>query len=277
MTDSGQGMANGHRRRPAADVTLRTSWLARTDEAGRHEPVRRRTPAVDDVISALIGPDRSLDALENALRALAWERAWDRLGLDAALEDLDALWAVLESGGLAPVSRRQARAWLVDGWVDALAAERGAPCLDPLSGLHTASYLVARIHELDRLVDDEAVPLVLLALRWPEPSSPWARIALILAVARTVRAQVRPDATLGQDGAGTVLALVPDDALARLERAALARSCDQAPLADAGILTDLVPVPERRELVPGVVRRLRLSAPPAERPNRPTRDDRSGS
>ena len=277
MTDSGQGMANGHGRRPAADVTLRTSWLARTDAAGRHEPVRRRTPAADDVVSALIGPDRSLDALENALRALAWERAWDRLGLDAALEDLDALWAVLESGGLAPVSRRQARAWLVDGWVDALAAERGAPCMDPLSGLHTASYLVARIHELDRLVDDEAVPLVLLALRWPEPSSPWARIALILAVARMVRAQVRPDATLGQDGAGTVLALVPDDALARLERAALARSCDQAPLADAGILTDLVPVPERRELVPGVVRRLRLSAPPAERPNRPTRDDRSGS
>jgi len=277
MTDSGQGMANGHGRRPAADVTLRTSWLARTDAAGRHEPVRRRTPAADDVVSALIGPDRSLDALENALRALAWERAWDRLGLDAALEDLDALWAVLESGGLAPVSRRQARAWLVDGWVDALAAERGAPCLDPLSGLHTASYLVARIHELDRLVDDEAVPLVLLALRWPEPSSPWARIALILAVARTVRAQVRPDATLGQDGAGTVLALVPDDAMARRERAALARSCDQAPLADAGILTDIVPVPERRELVPGVVRRLRLSAPPAERPNRPTRDDRSGS
>jgi hypothetical protein len=277
MTDSGHGMANGHGRRPVADVTLRTSWLGRTHDVGWHEPVRRHTPAADAVVAALIGPGRSIDALESALRALAWERASDPLGLDAALEDLDALWAVLESGVLAPVPRRQARAWLVDGWVDALAADRGAPCMDPLSGLHTAAYLVARIHELDRLVDDEAVPLVLLAVRWPEPSSPWARIATILAVARTVRAQVRPEATLGQDGTGTVLALVPDDALARLERAALARSCGRAPLADAGALTDIVPVPERRDLVPGVVRRLRLSAPQPERPNRSDGKTRPGS
>ena len=136
------------------------------------------------------------------------------------------------------------------------------------TGLHTAAYLVARIYELDRLVDG-AVPLVFLVMRWPEPTSPWVRIATILAVARTVRAQVRPEATLGQDGTGTVLALVPDDARARLERAALARSCSTEPLVDAGVLTDIVPVPERRELVPGVVRRLRLAAPDAQPPKRP--------
>lgn len=262
MTDSVHGLPNGHGKPPVADMTLRMSWLGRTRN-DRQEPASRQTPAIDGVVAALIGPNRSVDALESALRAFAWERASDRFDLDAALEDLDALWAVLESGGLAPVPRRRARAWLVDGWVDALAAERGAPCIDPLSGLHTAAYLVARIYELDRFVD-EAVPLVFLAMRWPEPSCPWVRIDTILSVARIVRAQVRPEATLGQDGTGTVLALVPDDARARLERAALVRCCGKAPLASAGVLTDIVPVPERRELVPGVVRALRLVAADAE-------------
>jgi hypothetical protein len=124
---------------------------------------------------------------------------------------------------------------------------------------------------------DEAVPLVFLAMRWPEPSSPWVRIATILSVARTVRAQVRPEATLGQDGTGTVLAMVPDDAMARLERAALVRCCGKAPLAGAGVLTDIVPVPERRELVPGVVRGLRLVAADAEPRKRPGGMTRPGS
>ena len=98
-----------------------------------------------------------------------------------------------------------------------------------------------------------------------------------MSVARIVRAQVRPEATLGQDGTGTVLALVPDDARSRLERAALVRCCGEAPLASAGVLTDIVPVPERRELVPGVVRGLRLVAADAESRKRPGGMTRPGS
>ncbi|MGH8825916.1 MAG: hypothetical protein ACRDVN_15775 [Jiangellaceae bacterium] len=264
MTDRDhESDANGYRRSRVAGMTLRASWLRRTLDARRPEPTDRPTPGVDGVVSALLGPDRSVHALERALRALAWERASDSLGLDAVLEEVDSLWAVLQSGGLAPVTRRQARAWLVDGWVDALAADRGAPCIDPLSGLPTTAYLIARIDELDRLVR-EPVPLVLLAVQWAEPSNPWARLATVLAAARTVRARVRPEATLGQDGTRTVLALVLDDARARLERTALARSCTEATLAEAGATVDLVPVPERRVLVPGVVRRLHRSAPRAQ-------------
>jgi hypothetical protein len=275
MTHNGNGgKVNGHRLRRMADMTLCATWLGQGPDADPRETERRRTPGVDGVVSALTGPNRSVDALETALHALAWERASDPDGLDAALEDLDALWAVLESGGLDPVPRRRARAWLVDGWVDALAAERSAPCIDPLSGLHTAAYLVARIHELDRLADDSAVPLVLLAVRWAEPPSPWDRIATILTAARTLHEHVRPEATVSREGTATVLALVPDDARARVERAALALSCAQRPLADAGALADLIPVPDRRDLVPGVVRGLRVDAP-ERRPTAPRPEDPS--
>ena len=151
MTDSShEGNANSHGRRQVADPTLRASWLGRTLGAGRREPLGRRTPAVDAVVAALVGPGRSVDALEHALRALAWERASDPLGLDASLEDLDALWAVLESGGPAPASA--AGPGLAGRRLGGRPGRRpGRAVIDPLSGLHTTAYLVARIHELDRL------------------------------------------------------------------------------------------------------------------------------
>lgn len=261
--------------RHVAGTTLRASWLGRTLDAGWSDPVGWRTPGVDAVVAAMIGPGRSTDAVEHALRRLAWERAADDLDLDAAVADLDALWAVLESSELAPVPRRQARSWLVDGWVDAVAAERGAPCVDPLSGLHTAGYLVGRIHELDHASGEETTPLVLLAVRWHEPRGPWLRIAMIVTAARALRELVRPGATLGQDGTHSAHALVPDDARARLERGALAVRCAEAPLAGSGSCVDLVPVPDDRDLVPTLLRRLRV-APPDRTECRTTGDRQDG-
>ncbi len=268
-------MSKGGGRR-VAGTTLRATWLGRTLDAGWPDPVGWRTPGVDAVVAAMIGPGRSTDTLENALRRLAWERAADDLGLDAAVADLDALWAVLESSELAPVPRRQARSWLVDGWVDAVAAERGTPCIDPLSGLHTTGYLVGRIRELDHAHGNEPMPLVLLAVRWHEPRGPWSRIAVIVTAARALRELVRPVATLGQDGTHTAHALVPDDARARLERSALAVRCAEAPLAGSGACVDLVPVPDDRDLVPTLLRRLRV-APPDRVECRTTGDRQDGS
>ncbi|MGH8775358.1 MAG: hypothetical protein ACRDWI_09380 [Jiangellaceae bacterium] len=270
-----QGGHHGTAAGTAAGTTLRASWLGCTLDAGWPEPVGWRTPGVDAVVASLVGPERSADALERALRILAWERASDTLDLDAALQDVEALWAVLESSQLAPVSRRQARRWLVDAWVDAIAADRGAPCVDPLSGLHTAGYLLGRIHELDRTCLEPPTALVLLSLRWREPRGPWLRIATIMSAARALRERVRSDATLGQHGTHTAFALVLDDARARLERRALSRACEAEPMAGADACADLVPVPDDRDKVPALLGRLRRPANrvdyevPPDRQNRP--------
>jgi hypothetical protein len=248
--------AAGHR--PEAESALRASWLSRSLERGWADPVGWRTPAVDGVVAALTDVNRSVAGLEQALRMLAWERASDILHLDTALDDLDALWAALESENRDLVPRAQARRWLVDAWVDAVAVDRGVPCLDPLSGLHTPGYLLGRVRELDRLCDGEPAPLVLLALRWHRPAEPWLRIGTVLSAATVLQTVVRRDATFAQDGTHTALALVPDDLRARVERAGLAGECVGPQLRNAGALADLVVVPAERDQLASVVRGLRL-------------------
>jgi hypothetical protein len=49
-------------------------------------------------------------------------------------------------------------------------------------------------------------------------------------------------------------------ARARLERGVIARRCDEAPLAGAGACVDLVPLPDDRDLVRPLVRRLRAGS-----------------
>jgi hypothetical protein len=189
---------------------------------------------------------------------LAWERAADPGDLDSLLSETDALWTVLMATDLAPISPLRARGIVIDGWVDAIAAERGVPCIDPLSGLHTAGYLTGRIHELDRAGGPETPPpLVMLVIRWEEPTGPWLRIATILKVADTLRATVRREATLCQDGSHTAIALVPDDGLARVERSAIQRNLDSSPLSAASARCDLMPVPDRRDRLPDMLKRLR--------------------
>jgi hypothetical protein len=192
-----QHEADGHRRVTAS--ALRASWLSRSLERGWPDPVGWRTPAVDGVVDALLDTNGSVDQLETALGALAWERASDTLHLDTALDDLDALWSVLEAAGAEPISLREARWGLIDAWADALAVDRDVPCIDPLSGLHTAGYLLGRIRELDRIADD-AAPLVLLSMRWHRPAGPWRRIGTVLSAAAVLQENVRPDATLARDG-----------------------------------------------------------------------------
>jgi hypothetical protein len=257
-TRDSRHQADGHRR--VAGSALRACWLSRSLDAGWPDPVGWRTPAVDGVVEALSAPRDSITGIEKALRALAWERASDTLHLDASLADLDALWSALESAGEDPVPRQLARRWLVDAWVDALAVDRGAPCIDALSGLHTAGYLLGRVRELDRLTDGEPAPLVLLSMRWHRPTGPWRRIATVVSASAALQENVRPEATLAQDGPQVAVALVPDDLRARLERACLERACRCEPLHQTQARADLIVLPDDREQLPGVLRRLRLPA-----------------
>ncbi|HEX2363363.1 MAG TPA: hypothetical protein VHI11_14940 [Jiangellaceae bacterium] len=257
--------ADGHQR--VTGSAVRASWLSRSLDRGWPDPLGWRTPAVDGVVEAVTDPERSVAGLEGALRALAWERTSDTLHLDTALDDLDALWEALESAGPVPVPRHQARRWLIDAWVDALAVDRGVPCIDPLSGLHTPGYLLGRIHELDRLTGGEPAPLVLLSMRWRKPAGPWLRIGTVVSAAVVLLRNVRPDATFAQDGTQVALALVPDDLRARMERACLARDCLSPPLDEADARADLVALPEDRDGVPAVLRSLRQEPDPDAAPD----------
>jgi hypothetical protein len=249
-----------HRDHRVTGPALRAAWFERRAGADEQPAAAWRTPGVDAVVSAVIGQSATTAELERALRILAWERAADPGELSVLLADVEALWSVLTDTGLAPISPELGRDIAIDGWVDAVAAERGVPCIDPLSGLHTAGYLTGRIHELDRIGGpDDRPSLVMLVIGWDEPDGPWLRIATILQVVDALHAVVRPEATLAQDGAHTAIALVADDGTARMERAALQRRLDAEPLSAVSGRIDLVPVPDDRNHLPEVLRTLRAA------------------
>lgn len=216
------------------------------------------SPGILAVVRTVLGPSTAAE-VRGALRLLAWERSDNGSGhLDSLLDDIDTLWDALEQDDRASVARETARRYAVDAWVDAVAAAQGAPAMDPLSGLHTPNYLVGRVHELDRAASGAEPPsLVLLAVRWHEPTSPWLRIATVLRVADALTVHVRTSATLCQVGAGAALALVPDDSRSRNERAAVERELNADSLASAGLAVDIIPVLDRRDALPVLIDRLR--------------------
>lgn len=218
------------------------------------------SPGVESVLGALRAAEPDPDAVKHALAVYAWERAAACPDLTCALDDIDDLWNLLESTGSAPVSRSRARHCLVDAWVDALAAERGSPGVDPLSGLHTAGYLYGRVHELDRLAGDAPAALVLIVVRWPAAAGPWLRIAHVMQVASALRDRVRPEATLSQVGTTMAVALVPDDARARVERHALTKAFESDELCTAQVQVDVFAVPDVRSHLPKLVTQLHEQA-----------------
>jgi hypothetical protein len=208
------------------------------------------------VLEALTEARTEPSRITEALTLFAWDCVTNSADLTCTLDEVDALWDILEDDGRNVISRSQARHIVTEGWVDAVAAERGSPGIDALSGLHTIGYLMGRVHELDRLADDETASLVLLVVTWREPDSPWARISHILHVASTLREKVRPEATLGQFGTHCSLALVPDDNRARLERGTLSKGLKTEELSPSGIAVDLFPLPEDRSRVTELIVRL---------------------
>ncbi|WP_106535679.1 hypothetical protein [Haloactinopolyspora alba] len=218
------------------------------------------TPGAEAVVTALTDPEADDDAVTHALTVFAWERVATGDDLTCTMDDLDELWTAVERTAPTPVSRSRARHCLVDAWAEAIAAERGSPGVDPLSGLHTAGYLYGRVHELDRVSGDSATPLVLLVVRWDAAAGPWQRIARIMQVASALRARVRPEATLSQVGTTMAVALVPDDARARLERLALTKAVGHDELSTAQVQVDVFAVPDTRSRLPDLVTQLHETA-----------------
>ena len=244
---------------PARPAWARLLWPSsppRADAGADMAP----SPGVESMLGALRAAEPDAGAITHALAVYAWERAAACPDLTCALDDIDDLWNLLESAGPVPVSRSEARHSLVDAWVDAVAADRGSPGVDPLSGLHTAGYLYGRVHELDRLAGDTPADLVLLVVRWPEAAGPWLRIAHVMQVASALRTQVRPTATLSQVGTTMAVALVPDDAQARVERHALTKAFESDELCTAQVQVDVFAVPDVRSHLPKLVTQLHEQA-----------------
>ncbi|PZF81256.1 hypothetical protein [Jiangella anatolica] len=233
-------------------------------------------PGVEAVVDALTAEVPDPEDVVQGLTVFAWERAGTTDDLSCLLDELDELWDVLETSSGAPLPRSVARHRLVDAWVDAVAAERGSPGLDPLSGLHTAGYLYGRVHELDRLSGVEPMALVLLAMRWDPADGPWRRIARVLQAASALRSRVRPEATLSQVGTTMALALVPDDARARVERISLTKAVETGELSTAHVRVDMFAVPDARARLPELVTGL-LGGANVDHDVRPPRFRHSGS
>lgn len=223
---------------------LRRAWLTELARRTARDVSSWRTPAVDAVVAACAA--RTPEGVDRALRALAAERAAADGALDDLLTEVEALWSVPDPCRR-PFGTAQARAVVVDAWVEVAATDRGVPAVDRLTGLHTRGYLTGRIVELDRIAgNDDAPHLVLLVVRWRPPPGAWLRAAVRNQVADALRDAVRPAATLCVIGGGTAAALVPDDGDARAERKRLARVLQSEPASSAGVTTTLVPVPDRR-------------------------------
>lgn len=258
-------------RQDAPATLLRAAWLAHPGPA-EDAKVPAEAGEVGAASGALLPPGGTglLDALAaaapdpaqvtHALTVFAWERASTTGDLSCAMAELAELWELLEPSKTALIPHELARHRLVDAWVDAVAAERGSPCIDPLSGLHTAGFLYGRVAELDRQSGDDPTPLMLLVVRWVAPTGPWARIAQTLDVASALRARVRPEATLSQIGSTMAVALVPDDARARQERISLTKAIEASELSSAHVQVDVYAVPDSRSRLPELVTRLHEAA-----------------
>lgn len=235
-------------------TTLKATWADRPpvdDLPSDPAP----SPGISTVIEALRVAEPTSAELAKALTLFAWERAGGSFDLESTVAEVDALWDLLESAGLAPATRARAHQWVVDGWVEAIAATRDAPMLDPLSGLHTAGYLIGRLHELDRMSGGRPNPMALIVIRWPEPECPWQRMALVIQIGSTLRDNIRAEATLSQSGSHTALVLVPDDARARLEQSAIMAAIDG--WAGDGVEVTLRKVPTDRAELPNLITRLK--------------------
>lgn len=263
-------MTECHQKGAATTPALWASWLALPRSAESYALAGATDveaasgvlppPGVEAILSVLADGTPDAAQMAQAIGIFAWERMAETHDLCCAMSEIDSLWDVLESTYRAPLSRCQAQHHLVEAWADAVAAERGSPGIDPLSGLHTAGYLYGRVHELDRLSGDDPSALVLLVVRWSAADGPWMRVARVLQVASALRSRVRPEATLSQAGTTLALALVPDDARSRLERIALAKTVESGELGTANAQVDVFAVPDERSQLPDLVTRLRGTA-----------------
>jgi hypothetical protein len=122
---------------------LRQAWRQAAQPKWKN-PKDWWAPEVDALADAIVGAQDALTACARLGRA----RAEAGVGLAEALDDLNALYLQLPSGGPPPGMVRA----LTEAWAEACVAtaNRIASCEDPLSGLTSTAYLRTRLAEVYR-------------------------------------------------------------------------------------------------------------------------------
>jgi hypothetical protein len=218
------------------DAGLRDAWRRRSLAGGWLTPDDWHSEAVDAVLTACqpgwpgpagmasggIGPrmpggggPTAGGGLAVACTGLGRSRARDGTGIAETIDDLAALFAVLEEA--LPVRLVCA---VAEGWAEESQAQPARDrCEDPLSGLATLPYLRTRLAEVYREAEQGGTSPAdthrLLVIRLPRRPDPWHRMALAIGVGRDLRAAFPGGETLSMarphagHETGPAIALVP--------------------------------------------------------------------
>jgi hypothetical protein len=226
--------------RPAAHTGLRDAWRRRSLATGWLTADDWYSKAVDAVIAACHdGRPASGEAglapvgdgsLIVACAGLGRSRARAGIGIAETIDDLAALFAVLDSGpghersgpagkGSGPAGERSGDPPLhlvcaiADGWAEeSLAQLAQGGCEDPLSGLATLPYLRTRLAEVYREAEQAGTSPAdthrLLVVGLPRRPDPWRRMTLAILVGQDLRAAFPGGETLSMAKPGPAIALV---------------------------------------------------------------------
>jgi hypothetical protein len=186
----------------AADpATLRDCWRLRSLARGWVAADDWHSAAVDVVTQAISGRAAAAD-LTGACVGLGRSRACAGVGIAETIEDLAALFAVLDRGAPPlPLVSSLAEGWAEEG----LARHAQGCCEDPLTGLATVAYLRTRLAEVYR----EAACLGtapsrthrLIVLRVPPGRDRWRQLARAITLGHDLRTAFPGGDTLAQAGA----------------------------------------------------------------------------
>jgi hypothetical protein len=197
--------------RPAAPPGLKDAWRRRSLAGGWLAPDDWHSQAVDAVLATVTGGD----GLAAACAGLGRSRARGGTGIAETIDDLAALFAVLEEALPVRLVGAVAEGWAEENQ-DQLARDA---CEDTLSGLATVPYLRTRLAEVYREAGQAGTSPAdthcLLVVRLPRRPDPWHRMAIAIGIGRDLRAAFPGGETLsmarhhGGHRTGPALALVP--------------------------------------------------------------------
>ncbi len=171
-------------------TALTDAWRRRTLAAGWLAIDDWHTAAVDAVASAVLLRGLSAGAeLAQACGSLGRSRAEAGIGIAETIEDLAALFAVLD-GGCPPLRLVTS---IAAGWAEeGLARHWQGGCEDPLTGLATVSYLRTRLTEVYReagqLGTSPAATHRLLVIRLSPRPDALDRVARAISLGHDLRA-----------------------------------------------------------------------------------------
>jgi hypothetical protein len=214
---AGPARLRDDRRRDARlrDARLRDAWRRRSLAGGWLTPDDWHSEAVDAVLAACQPGSPPGGGLAAACTGLGRARARAGTGIAETIDDLAALFAVLEEA--LPVGFISA---VAAGWADESQAQLARDgCEDPLSGLATLPYLRTRLAEVYREAEQGGTSPAdthrLLVVRLPRRPDPWHRMTVAIGVGRDLRAAFPGGETLSMagppagHGTGPAIALVP--------------------------------------------------------------------